>query len=73
MKKDEKQQFDELKIPNDFKVLGELWNYCELASDKNTKSLFVKKLDAILQVKDLYQREEVEETGGLLSLFKRSK
>lgn len=70
MKKTEKIQFDELKIPNDFKVLGELWNYCELASDTNPNSIFIKKLDYILQAKDLYKRDSEDESSGLFSFFK---
>lgn len=51
MNNEDKIQFDSFKIPNDYKVLGKCWNYCELASKDHPDSSFIKKLDTILMEK----------------------
>ncbi len=71
----DKIQFDDFKIPNDYKSLGKCWNYCELASQKAKDSLFIKKLDSILETKNFYNKtKEVKiEKNWLSSVFKKSK
>lgn len=54
MNSEDKIQFDSFKIPNDYKVLGKCWNYCELASKNHPESLFIKKLNSILIEKNFY-------------------
>jgi Flp pilus assembly CpaE family ATPase len=61
MNSEDKMQFDSFKIPNDYNVLGKCWNYCELASKNYPDSLFIKKLDAILQEKNFYKNEQKKE------------
>lgn len=67
---EDKMQFESFKIPNDYSVLGKCWNYCELASKNYPDSLFIKKLDAILQEKNFYKKEQKKESKkGLFSSF----
>jgi Flp pilus assembly CpaE family ATPase len=75
MNNEDKIQFDSFKIPNDYKVLGKCWNYCELASEKYPDSLFIKKLSSILEDKKFYKKEIEQDTSkGLFSfLFNRNK
>ena len=61
MNNEDKIQFESFKIPNDYNVLGKCWNYCELASKNHPNSLFVKKLDSILQEKNFYKNEQKKE------------
>ena len=72
IKNDEKEHFDQYKIPNDYKNLGELWNFCELVTDKNMKSPFVDKLDHILEKNELYTKDHKKESKGLFSFLKGS-
>ena len=51
----------DITIPNDYNVLGKCWNYCELASKNYPDSLFIKKLDSILQEKNFYTIEKKKE------------
>ncbi len=64
-------KFD-LKIPNDYATLGHCWNYCELATNTHPKSIFVKKLEHILQDRGFFKEEIVNEkkSRSLFSLFK---
>lgn len=75
MNSEDKIQFDSFKIPNDYKVLGKCWNYCELASQNSSDSLFIKKLNSILEDKNFYKQENKEaNTKGFFSfLFKGDK
>jgi Flp pilus assembly CpaE family ATPase len=61
MNNEDKMQFESFKIPNDYNVLGKCWNYCELASKNYPDSLFIKKLDSILQEKNFYTLEKKKE------------
>jgi hypothetical protein len=61
MNNEDKIQFESFKIPNDYNVLGKCWNYCELASKNHPNSLFIKKLDSILQEKKFYEKEQIKE------------
>lgn len=61
MTSEDKMQFESFKIPNDYNVLGKCWNYCELASKNYPDSLFIKKLDSILQEKNFYTIEKKKE------------
>jgi Flp pilus assembly CpaE family ATPase len=72
MNSEDKLQFDSFKIPNDYKSLGKLWNYCELASQKDLNSNFIKKLDYILQDKKLYtNKTKKSQSKGFFSLFSK--
>jgi len=74
MNDDEKKLFNEMKIPNDYEDLGSCWNYCKLASEHAKNSIFVKKLDSILENKGFYKKEKKSETkSSLFSFFKKSK
>ena len=75
MNNEDKIQFDSFKIPNDYKVLGKCWNYCELASSDNPNSLFIKKLNSILEDKNFYKSSEIKNTskGFFSSLFSGDK
>lgn len=74
MNDDEKKLFNDMKIPNDYQDLGQCWNYCKLATEYAKNSLFVKKLDSILENKGFYKKEEKSETkSSLFSFFKKSK
>lgn len=70
----DKIQFDDYKIPNDYKTLGKCWNYCELASQSAKESLFIEKLEDILKKKEFYYSEDKKSKEGFFSsLFKKSK
>ena len=75
MNSEDKIQFDSFKIPNDYSVLGKCWNYCELASSKYPESLFIKKLNSILEEKDFYKFEnkKVKSKSFFSFLFKEDK
>lgn len=76
MREEEKIHFDELKIPNDYQTLGRCWNYCELAAEVEPNSLFVNKLDSILENRGFYKGEDKaqKKKTGLFSFFnKKSK
>mgnify|MGYP000393817035 CR=1 FL=1 len=64
MTSEDKMQFESFKIPNDYNVLGKCWNYCELASKNYPDSLFIKKLDSILQEKNFYKKEQKKDRLG---------
>lgn len=74
MTSEDKIQFDDLKIPNDYVTLGKCWNYCELASQNASNSVFVKKLEEVLEKKDFYKKDEVKTSSKSFfsSLFKKS-
>jgi len=61
-----------LKIPNDYMVLGRCWNYCELASNTDKNSAFVQTLEKILEDKKLIfeDRREEKQRKSIFSLFK---
>ncbi len=46
-----------LKLPNDYAVLGHCWNYCELATNTDPNSIYVKSLENILIEKRLYNKD----------------
>jgi Flp pilus assembly CpaE family ATPase len=75
MSNDEKDQFERFKIPNDYKSLGRCWNLCELASQKDVNSLFIKKLNSILEEKNFYKSKikVTTQSGFFSNLFKRDK
>lgn len=76
MSSDDKIQFDDFKIPNDYQSLGKCWNYCELASQKAKESLFIKKLDSILESKNFYNKgskNTITKKSWLSTIFKKSK
>lgn len=75
MNNEDKIQFESFKIPNDYNVLGKCWNYCELASKNHPNSLFIKKLDSILQEKKFYKKEPQKEIKKSIfsSFFKKDK
>uniref|UniRef100_UPI0040475956 AAA family ATPase n=1 Tax=Aliarcobacter sp. TaxID=2321116 RepID=UPI0040475956 len=75
MNSEDKIQFDSFKIPNDYSVLGKCWNYCELASAKYPESLFIKKLNSILEEKDFYkfENQKVKSKSFFSFLFKEDK
>jgi Flp pilus assembly CpaE family ATPase len=50
----------DFKIPNDYQTLGHCWNYCELVSDSDPKSNFVRRLESILAKLHLIHDEEIE-------------
>lgn len=68
MNSDEKDHFEKFKIPNDYKSLGKCWNLCELASQKDINSLFIKKLSSILEEKDFY-KSTTKVTSSNSSIF----
>ncbi|TLS98558.1 AAA family ATPase [Aliarcobacter cibarius] len=72
---EDKIQFESFKIPNDYNVLGKCWNYCELASKNYPDSLFIRKLDSILQEKNFYKKEQKKESKKSLfsSFFSKDK
>lgn len=73
MSKEDKEEFDSFKIPNDYKSLGKCWNYCELASEKAEDSIFIKRLDSILKKKGFYNKnkDSSNKKGWLSSIFKK--
>jgi len=72
MNSEDKIQFDSFKIPNDYKVLGKCWNYCELASKDYPDSLFIKKLNSILEEKNFYKLEDKKAISkGFFSFFSK--
>ena len=77
MREEDKIHFDDLKIPNDYQTLGKCWNYCELASEVQPNSIFIKKLNSILENRDFYKNDDKpkakKQSGGLFSFFKKSK
>lgn len=75
MRESEKIHFDDLKIPNDYQTLGKCWNYCELASEIEPNSNFIKTLDSILDNRGFYKKEgNIEEKkSSFFSFFKKSK
>lgn len=60
MEEEDKLFFD-YKINNDYKTLGNAWNYCELASEMKGESLFVKSLENILVKKQFYDEHHILE------------
>lgn len=72
--KEERLNFD-LKIPNDYENLGRCWNYCELVTKSFPESIFVKKLEEILQTLGLVKDNKVlnETKKSLFSFFKKDK
>ncbi len=62
----------DFKIPNDYNTLGHCWNYCELATNTHPKSIFVKKLEQILKLRDFFEEEIVhtKKSRSLLSFWK---
>lgn len=75
MNSEDKMQFESFKIPNDYNVLGKCWNYCELASKNYPNSLFIKKLDSILQEKNFYKKDQNKENKKSIfsSFFSKDK
>lgn len=75
MTNEDKMQFESFKIPNDYNVLGKCWNYCELASKNYPDSLFIKKLDSILQEKNFYtiEKKKEKEKSFFSVFFKKDK
>ena len=74
MNNEDKIQFDSFKIPNDYKTLGKCWNYCELVSRKEKNSLFIKKLEYLLQNKGLYSVKDTKSTSrSFFSFLKKAK
>ena len=75
MNNEDKIQFESFKIPNDYNVLGKCWNYCELASKNYPDSLFIKKLDSILQEKNFYtiEKKKEKEKSFFSQFFKKDK
>jgi len=69
----EKIHFDDYKIPNDYKTLGKCWNYCDLATEVDSDSPFIKRLEKILQIKGFYQKNGKEKKSIFSSLFGKSK
>lgn len=74
MNNDDKIQFDDFKIPNDYKTLGKCWNLCELVSQNNKDSIFIKKLNDVLVKKDFFQENDKNNSNSswISSLFKKS-
>lgn len=75
MNTDDKIQFDDFKIPNDYKTLGKCWNLCELASKNNKDSIFIQKLNDVLVKKDFFQKDNNNvntNPNWFRSLFKKS-
>ena len=70
MNSEDKIQFDSFKIPNDYKVLGKCWNYCELASKDHPDSSFIKKLDTILMEKNFYSKN-IEKSETKTNFFSK--
>lgn len=76
MREEDKIHFDDFRIPNDYQTLGKCWNYCELASEIATNSIFIRKLNAILENRDFYKTDEEalpQKKRGLFSFLKKSK
>jgi len=60
----------DFKIPNDYQTLGHCWNYCELVSNSDPKSNFVKRLESILSKQHLiHNDEELEDVEQKKSFF----
>ena len=72
MSKDDKIYFD-FRIPNDYKVLGKCWNYCELASQTDKNSVFVKSLEDILTQKEFFNKKPTDKKSLFSFLNKRDK
>ena len=71
MSKDDKIYFD-FRIPNDYKTLGRCWNYCELASQSDKDSVFVKSLEDILEQKEFFKKSETPKKS-LFSFLSKDK
>lgn len=69
--KEEKVNFD-FRIPNDYKTLGKAWNYCELVTNTDKDSIFVKSLEEILSDKGFYSKRIVtkKSISGIFTLLK---
>lgn len=74
MSKEDQFYFD-YRIPNDYKTLGKAWNYCELVTNTDRESLFVRSLEDILSQKGFYTKKVAEQKplSGIFSLFKGKK
>lgn len=77
LRDEDKMNFN-FRIKNDYATLGPAWNYCELASDVNPSSIFVKSLIKFLQQKQLISKiednkKEVKIFGFLDKLLGRYK
>lgn len=72
MSSEDKFQFDDFKIPNDYKNLGRCWNYCELATISAKDSSFIEKLNAVLEKKEIYKKTHTK-SSWFSKLFKKSK
>ena len=68
MSSEDKIYFD-FKMPNDYQTLGQCWNYCELASQTQEDSDFVKTLNEILTNKGFYLQKDAKKEKKLSSLF----
>ena len=76
MREEDKIHFDDFRIPNDYQTLGKCWNYCELASEIAKNSIFIRKLNAILENRDFYKTDDEAlppKKRGLFSFLKKSK
>lgn len=74
MREEDKIHFDDLKIPNDYQTLGKCWNYCELASENEPDSIFIRKLNSILKNRDFYKNidDGDKKREGFFSFFRKS-
>ena len=60
------------KIPNDYLILGKHWNQCELVSNSDENSLFVREITEFLTSKYVLRKKMFQqEKKGLFSFFRK--
>jgi len=69
---DDKMIFN-YKISNDYLSLGKYWNQCELVSNVDEHSVFVKEITNFLMDKEIIEKRSIKkEKKGIFSFFRNS-